>query len=479
MAYDSKNRLNDLDSKQWLQFQKSWMPIEDAIAGQFVAFFTKQRYADGHTGRVLVFPQAAKQAMLQNSHPPRELILQNELPDGEKLDYVYLDFSRYTFEGFLSEFENQLFPLLMQAIRSLALQRYLTVVIQNHNTVHGRFPTAWKLARWLGRYLALKDEKIGCASPDNALPLSGENRSLPLAEGPWRTDNSIVYYMNFRKEKEPGAISFDPAILQPATRVISSSSEAPEFIPKNFFNAWFIHKPPPRSRDVLLHPAKFPEDLVQKFVQNFSREGEWVLDPMAGTGSALVAAASMGRKACGIELNPKFAQIARSRFSLFESYQLVVGDASDGETFSLLPEHVDYCITSPPYWDMLRMKGAETQKKRKNAGLPRWYSEDQRDLGNIADYSTFLDLLEKVYEHVSLRLRPGRYLTIIVKNVKKKGIIYPLAWDLAARLSRFLEFSGEQIWCQDDQRLAPFGYRYAWVSNTFHHYCLTFRKPFR
>jgi hypothetical protein len=30
--------------------------------------------------------------------------------------------------------------------------------------------------------------------------------------------------------------------------------------------------------------------------------------------------------------------------------------------------------------------------------------------------------------------------------------------------------------CQDNQRLAPYGLGSAWVSNTFHHYCLQFRK---
>ena len=34
----------------------------------------------------------------------------------------------------------------------------------------------------------------------------------------------------------------------------------------------------------------------------------------------------------------------------------------------------------------------------------------------------------------------------------------------------------EKIWCQDNIRLAPYGLGHAWVSNTFHHYCLQFRN---
>ena len=57
-----------------------------------------------------------------------------------------------------------------------------------------------------------------------------------------------------------------------------------------FQKSWFLHNPPPRRRNVLRHPAKFPETLAQEFVEFFTKRGQVVLDPMAGTGSALVAA---------------------------------------------------------------------------------------------------------------------------------------------------------------------------------------------
>ena len=74
-------------------------------------------------------------------------------------------------------------------------------------------------------------------------------------------------------------------------------------------------------------------------------------------------------------------------------------------------------------------------------------------------------------------LDPEAYVTIIVKNVKKGGRIFPLAWDLGREpRRRSYTLKDEKIWCQDNQRLAPFGLGSAWVSNTFHHYCLQFRN---
>jgi hypothetical protein len=104
------------------------------------------------------------------------------------------------------------------------------------------------------------------------------------------------------------------------------------------------------------------------------------------------------------------------------------------------------------------------------------YSNDPNDLGNISDYEQFIDRLVCIYEDMQAILRPGGYLTIIVKNIKKGGRIYPLAWDLAQRLGETYVLKDEKIWCQDNQRLSPYGLGNAWVSNTFHHYCLQFRN---
>jgi len=78
-----------------------------------------------------------------------------------------------------------------------------------------------------------------------------------------------------------------------------------------FQKSWFTHNPPPRKKGVLQHPAKFPETLAEGFIRFFTKEGGVVLDPMAGTGSTLIAAIRARRRSVGIELNPKYAAIAR------------------------------------------------------------------------------------------------------------------------------------------------------------------------
>src|SRR5512136_2470854 len=136
-----------------------------------------------------------------------------------------------------------------------------------------------------------------------------------------------------------------------------------------FQKSWFIHNPPPRKKGVLRHPAKFPETLAQEFIEFFTQRGQVVLDPMAGTGSTLVAALRAGRHSFGIELNPAYAEIARQvvmgeRQNLGEAAngfasELITGNAAFSA--DLIREYkiplVDYLLTSPPYWDMLHSKG--------------------------------------------------------------------------------------------------------------------------
>ena len=41
-----------------------------------------------------------------------------------------------------------------------------------------------------------------------------------------------------------------------------------------FQKSWFVHNPPRRLKNVLRHPAKFPETLAQAFIEFFTRRGQ-------------------------------------------------------------------------------------------------------------------------------------------------------------------------------------------------------------
>ena len=61
------------------------------------------------------------------------------------------------------------------------------------------------------------------------------------------------------------------------------------------------------------HPAVFPQELAQDHILSWTNPGDLVIDPMVGSGTTLRAAADLGRRAIGIEINPEYCDLIRRR----------------------------------------------------------------------------------------------------------------------------------------------------------------------
>lgn len=61
------------------------------------------------------------------------------------------------------------------------------------------------------------------------------------------------------------------------------------------------------------HPTQKPLDLFVSLMQDFSDQGETVLDPFMGSGTTLRAAKDLGRQAIGIEIEERYCEIAANR----------------------------------------------------------------------------------------------------------------------------------------------------------------------
>jgi DNA modification methylase len=253
-----------------------------------------------------------------------------------------------------------------------------------------------------------------------------------------------------------------------------------------FTKSWFIHRPPRRKNDEVLHPAKFPESLVEEFIRFFTKKNGLVLDPFMGTGSTLLAAAGLGRRGIGVEISEKYFNIARDRIrNISNSNGLNLYNASSLDLSSILEKLepndslVDYTITSPPYWNQLE-RDSLRHKKRRDNGLDTKYSSDPEDLGNRSDYNEFLEGLIEVFDQVFDYTKPNGYLTVITNNIYHKSRLFPLAFDTAVKLTdrgkRSWTLKDEKIWLQDDKPLVALGINNAWVGNRHHQYCLNFRK---
>jgi DNA modification methylase len=75
-------------------------------------------------------------------------------------------------------------------------------------------------------------------------------------------------------------------------------------------DVWSI---PPESARRVGHPAPFPVELPEQLIRLYTFADDLVLDPFMGSGSSLVAAARLGRRYVGYDLDDSYVEIARRR----------------------------------------------------------------------------------------------------------------------------------------------------------------------
>ena len=63
------------------------------------------------------------------------------------------------------------------------------------------------------------------------------------------------------------------------------------------------------------HPARFPLTLARDHILSWTNPGDLVIDPMVGSGTTLRAAADLGRRAIGIEINSAYCELIRRRLA--------------------------------------------------------------------------------------------------------------------------------------------------------------------
>jgi DNA modification methylase len=64
-----------------------------------------------------------------------------------------------------------------------------------------------------------------------------------------------------------------------------------------------------------IHPAVYPEYVIQEFLKLLTKKDDLVLDPFLGSGTTAVVCKKMGRKFIGIEINPQYCDYARKKIA--------------------------------------------------------------------------------------------------------------------------------------------------------------------
>jgi len=212
---------------------------------------------------------------------------------------------------------------------------------------------------------------------------------------------------------------------------------------KTWINLTFSY-PEPLPAQFQGYEVRYPEALVEHFLQEFTRPGDTVLDPFAGFGTTLVVAERMGRIPYGVEISAE--KVAYVRPKLSQPENLLQGDSRNLADLPL--PQFDFSITSPPYTSL----------------------DDQDD--PFSDYTSpsrgypaYLKNIRQVYAQLREHMKPSARVVVEVANIKRNGRVTPLAWDVAREIAQVLHFEGEIVvgWDRYD-----YGYD--------HSYCLVFSR---
>jgi DNA modification methylase len=71
------------------------------------------------------------------------------------------------------------------------------------------------------------------------------------------------------------------------------------------------------EEEKLDHPTQKPVVLFETPIRNHTRPGDPVYDPFSGSGTAIVAAEALGRRALAMEIDPRYVQVAIQRWERF------------------------------------------------------------------------------------------------------------------------------------------------------------------
>jgi modification methylase len=174
------------------------------------------------------------------------------------------------------------------------------------------------------------------------------------------------------------------------------------------------------------HPAKMLPAIARHAITAYSHPGELVLDPMCGIGTTLVEATRLGRDAVGVDLEPRWADLARANLAQAHTRgasgtgRVVTGDAR--RLLELMgPEltgQVALVVTSPPYGSSVHGQ----VDARPGQGVVKYdnaYSPDRANLGRVGQ-QTLVAALAEILAGCRALLRPGGLLVLTARPWRRR-----------------------------------------------------------
>lgn len=199
-----------------------------------------------------------------------------------------------------------------------------------------------------------------------------------------------------------------------------------------------LHRKNYYSQNAFHHPAKMHPELARWIIEQYSSEGDLILDPMAGIGTTVIEAMLLGRHAIAIEIEPKWARVIHESASKRSGgimpmgrVQVVLGDSTHAITYDMGQiTNPDLIIMSPPYG--IDLHGGGIAKEQRPGGL-RPYDQIKKNKKNLGNYLLesfeYTSGMQNIYQHAVDITKPGGFMVTVTKNFYYKGELKQLDFE--------------------------------------------------
>jgi len=229
------------------------------------------------------------------------------------------------------------------------------------------------------------------------------------------------------------------------------------------------------------HGGQKPPELCADLLRVFTKAGQTVLDPFMGVGGVLLGASLSGRRALGIECDPRWIEIYRE---VCRREGILEQEALPGDSREALPglgdRQFDCVLTDVPYWSMdsaRRSKGSWKRVGEKAA--PARASK----LASFSAHSTetkeqWRERMVAILGLAAARLAPNGYLVTFIGDMYRDNRYHCLSSELAAGLCEIpgLAWKANIVWYDVSKKLHLYGYQYSYIPSMIHQNILVFRK---
>ncbi len=193
------------------------------------------------------------------------------------------------------------------------------------------------------------------------------------------------------------------------------------------------------------HDAKYRGNwspyIPRNVILRYSKEGDTVLDQFLGGGTTAVEAKLTNRNFVGIDINPNALEITNGKLN-FEcecnpKIKIILGDAR--KLSPIASNSIDLICTHPPYADIIH------------------YSEDiEGDMSRMS-MKEFLFEIGKVADECFRVLKKGKYCAILMGDIRKKGMVQPLAFE-TMQIFELSGFKTKEIIIKEQHNCKATGY---------------------